>query len=530
MTTAFSFDEDMPTELIAQILSHLDFHSMLKCRAVCSKFQYVIDSSPHYHWKSELALAGMEDGYNYSLASSREMLAEHQAGWNNLRWTNEEWVQIHEHGYWELCGNVLAQQSEDGSALQFMRLPSKSREVTVAKWTVHGKIFQMHDFCIDPSQDLLIVIEQPFWDQNDFMCRIFLWTLSTGEPHPLVAETHVLTHVLQVKQNLMVEQHVTGICGDALGILFEHVNSDVKEFVFWNWKTGEIIAHITADYVRSFTFLSERHVMLGDHIQPALVVVDIVAEDPKLQTLDEVENAFTFHFPSMAVGADVLGMKIRSDPAPGWKPGSVPFFTARHNHLVFINILIHRRDSATGRTEVSLYALSSSFLSLIRNATAQKSEHFDWLSWGPEGSRMTLYHFRLLEHWMRYVYGTRHVSSRWLPEASYIYMYDFNQLALRWSQDREKSSDVSLGSGRDKGYTPDEPGEGEAEAYINVTEPTKITDCEIFEGEVESRLGYRMKRWPAPRNRSVRTVMCTEDGIVLVYGNDTEETYHIMTV
>ncbi|KIL61349.1 hypothetical protein M378DRAFT_180090 [Amanita muscaria Koide BX008] len=155
-----SFNEDMPTEILTQILNNLDLFSMVQCRAVCSRFLDLIDLSPHFHWKVELTIAGKEDGENYPLATRRKMLEQHQQGWADLRWTTERRIPIQFDSLWELCGDVFAHSSTDRSEIRFKQIPSHSRNLQDRDWMVEVKEYRVDDIAIDPAQDLLVILEE----------------------------------------------------------------------------------------------------------------------------------------------------------------------------------------------------------------------------------------------------------------------------------------------------------------------------------------------------------------------------------
>lgn len=62
---------------------------------------------------------------------------------------------------WELFGNVLAQKNV-GQSFTFVQLPSAYRNIPEREWTVVVETpKRVRDFGIDPSQDLLMLIELP---------------------------------------------------------------------------------------------------------------------------------------------------------------------------------------------------------------------------------------------------------------------------------------------------------------------------------------------------------------------------------
>ena len=226
-------------------------------------------------------------------------------------------------------------------------------------------------------------------------------------------------------------------------------------------------------------------------LEPRLAVVDIVAQPPERQRLHNMGGAFIFHFPAFSEATTVVDFKVLSLPAPSWKPDpglSVPFFTAQHNRLHLVTLLLHTYSGLV--REAQLYTLGSTFLSPIEKNAGPNTVYLDWHMWGPEGTRMMLSPFSHSTSWIRYVYGTKHVSTRQSEgsQAEFVYICDFNQLGLRW---RRRNANAGVdGSGAVQDVKDGEHGEVELYCF-DVTAPTKIVDNEIFQGEVETKLGDR---------------------------------------
>ncbi|KAK2461640.1 hypothetical protein APHAL10511_006103 [Amanita phalloides] len=509
----------IPDELISEILDFLDLRQLILCRAVCSTFRFLIDSQLSFQYKIELAIAGQEDGTQHTLVARREMLKQHQKSWAALRWTQEQRVLMFHGGLWELYGNVLAQNDPGGLALHFKQLPSQSRGIDEKNWTIDVSHFRVRDFGMDPAQDLLIIVEQPQWQPNDRSYRIHLRALSTGQIHPLGSGSRVLSHEQQWRDHVTYSIQT---CGDTLAILLDSHEFNETEVVLWNWKTGQVLANIVSDDIKSISFLSDRHLILGilrmsiilEKLEPNLVVVDFIAEGPERRWMDTLENACTFRFPSLADTATALDIEVRSDPAPTWAPDSnlsVPFFIARYKRLYVITLLMH--TGANFPTTLVLYAIGNTFLSLIERPAGMKTALFDWDTWGPDGSRMTISPFPQSSTWVCYVYGTRSVSRL---RNCYVLMLDFNQLALRFYKERGDQNAVDTADDED-------------ERLVCVTAPSRLEAGSIFAEDVETRLGYRVKAWVMP-DVVPRHAMCSEDGIVLVQDVGVSGEYRILTV
>ena len=113
----------------------------------------------------ELATAGQVNGpetFATSSASRLEALKKHQSCWDNLKWSRELRVPMENGGLWELYGGVLAQSTAEGT-LTFILLPSDLRSIEEKVWTLGKFGLVVRDFGMDPSQDLLVLIQSPDW-------------------------------------------------------------------------------------------------------------------------------------------------------------------------------------------------------------------------------------------------------------------------------------------------------------------------------------------------------------------------------
>ena len=113
----------------------------------------------------ELAAAGQVNGpetSGTSSASRLEALKKHQSSWDNLKWSRELRIPMKGGGLWELYGGVLAQSTAEGT-LTFTQLPSDLKSIEEKVWTLRNLGVVVRDFGMDPSQDLLVLIQSPDW-------------------------------------------------------------------------------------------------------------------------------------------------------------------------------------------------------------------------------------------------------------------------------------------------------------------------------------------------------------------------------
>lgn len=102
----------------------------------------------------------MEDGPpSVSTHADRlQCLRRRETAWNRLEWTSDQTIPMHRGGVWELYGGVLA-QARSRYELCFTRLPSQIRGIEQKYWELSLPML-VRDFGMEPSLDLLVVVEQ----------------------------------------------------------------------------------------------------------------------------------------------------------------------------------------------------------------------------------------------------------------------------------------------------------------------------------------------------------------------------------
>jgi hypothetical protein len=156
----------LPLELFAMILGHLDVHALIRCRKVCKLLRNLIDHSPSFQYKIELAVAGMDDGLPSDLGPVERLriLNAHQTAWKKSSW-KEYRVPIASASCVCCSGNVLAMgqytKNSPDYHFTFTQLPSVTRGIGEKTWSIVIK--SIHSECsfeIDPSQDLIVLVEE----------------------------------------------------------------------------------------------------------------------------------------------------------------------------------------------------------------------------------------------------------------------------------------------------------------------------------------------------------------------------------
>ncbi|PCH37773.1 hypothetical protein WOLCODRAFT_161036 [Wolfiporia cocos MD-104 SS10] len=519
--------ELLPSDVIAQILSHLDTRTLLRCRSVSRQFRMMVDETAEQQYKIELTVAGMEDGPISMLGSSDrlKLLREHQKAWETLDYKRQDVVPMLAGEVWELYGGVLA-QAQGGRTLCFCQLPSVLRGIEEKRWTLKDLGFVIRDFGMDLSQDLLVAIQRSSRRSN--LIHIHLHALSTGAAHPSAPSPAILTHRPEGND----PSYTISVSGEYLGILFDCDHDRHNELVIWNWKSGARELWYCSRRLHSFIFLSERHVLLG-LVQSALdndfemehdsnmrelelAVVDFInASSDKVEVSDE---AFTcsFHYPQLADWSLPLSVDIRADPAPSWTPHPdlrVPFFTSRGDRLLVITFWVAEGGA---RRTLLLFTLSSTILSRVESMQGKTGHHIAWEDWGPTKTRIISAPHPHSSVWVCYVFGTKFVSMWRNSKDVGLRVFEFNILPHK--QRLAQQTD---------------PSDVEAEEPRFISDPSISAEQHIFRDEVTTSLSYRVQSVtlpPVEGEKGIEAVMVSEDSLITLGKADARgRTYRILT-
>ena len=107
----------------------------------------------------------MADGPPGGLITSErlELLRSYETSWKNIQWSEHHTFSYPEGppSRWKLYGNVWA-HCIARNAIDFVQFPSRLRGIPMRQWTLTFD-FDVRDFNMDPSQDLLVIIESINW-------------------------------------------------------------------------------------------------------------------------------------------------------------------------------------------------------------------------------------------------------------------------------------------------------------------------------------------------------------------------------
>ncbi|KAL5513947.1 hypothetical protein ACEPAG_2708 [Sanghuangporus baumii] len=547
----FGMHPYIPFEIVVTILANLDWRSLVRCSAVCRFWQHAIRDTLALQYKVELGANGLVDGppSHLSIPERMRLLQERRRAWRMLDF--KRCITIPTPGEchaYELVGGMFAKamNPHDGNAtapaafplnpgsrhFSFVNLPGAERigDVrTEPEVTVREDVgFLCRDFGIDPTQDLIALVEQP--DVEKPSITVHLRSISTNRSHPS-ATVPVLTQTMKSSFDGAVIQ----ICDDIIAILVR-VHTTPRLFI-WQWTTGrqlvsETNAHncrnmddfsllsnyafmMTSRYhqgsIKIYTFRAPNGCVLFSGLGPAKLA-DLRCTTlllPALQPNNHYAELSTHTAPFSArvpnglpfassEDARVHVMSVLTQPAQpphsssdselghgvGGHPASFVVILMNRALLKYADKNLERIDAKTeekGRMEDDTSIISRN-KSQRRKPKSDGSVEVPWDEWGPRNTRW--FSERSTHAWQRYVHGSRIVRAlhnAWPSTRCRIQVLDFHV-----HPSRPNSESDHLDEAIDN-VEPDVP-----YAHRLVSGPSLVRDRAVFRGGgVESRMPYR---------------------------------------
>jgi hypothetical protein len=219
-------------------------------------FRSVITTNVQLLYKTELFFGRFENGRHCNLDTAGRLRAcrQYQQAWNNLSFPEFKFIDMQGGLAWELSGGVLCQAMQSRSGLACVQLPCKFKNIPEREWTINDFGFEIRDFTIDTSQDLIVVLEvvgvmyvlmrlffrgtpDTKWRSPNRICNVHLRTLMTGEHHPMTV-VPFMTHLLSDMHEEV--RFLIQVCGPRIAILCQDRGDDPNSrLVVWDWKSGQ---------------------------------------------------------------------------------------------------------------------------------------------------------------------------------------------------------------------------------------------------------------------------------------------------
>jgi hypothetical protein len=129
----------------------------------------IIRGSALLQYHLELGRSGMEDGpmSTLSIPERRERLRTYNDAWRHLRWSACIELPNTKKCKYDMDiapGGILTFVSRLGreNKIILVQIPSISRDIPMRQWE-HSFSFVLHQYALDPSEDILVVLQ---WDNH----------------------------------------------------------------------------------------------------------------------------------------------------------------------------------------------------------------------------------------------------------------------------------------------------------------------------------------------------------------------------
>ncbi|KAI6021043.1 hypothetical protein EDC04DRAFT_3068226 [Pisolithus marmoratus] len=480
---------NLPPELWTAIFLQTDGRTILRCCAVCHRFNDIIQASVELQYQIELTLDGMIDGPPSSLTVGDRLtrLRALRQSWAMLQWTSKITVPMPGpcHAY-ELVGGVFCKIYHSA------RHRFSSRHFTAA-WLpsvldpqsstlVRGDVgLPTRDFAVDPSQDLIIYFRG---DDAEALpplvapgvLELHVRTLSTNEVHPEARLPTLCTSVLLPITNAFMQ-----IVDDIVGMLY-FIEPERPHITIWNWKTGKVVVLYCLVYEANlhcvqnqstfhippntwdFSFISSRAFFVTT-IQ-TYGTIDIFTFDDDTTEPDQsdshppssspssseehestaykfitppesnVTHVASLHLPTTLPHIRVMNLSTHTGPFLARPPSGRPFVAANEErtHVFSVQYVNPSPDAPRRQIRFCVFLKNSTLEGFIPKYHSRSSVGREtlatplvvpWEEWGRENTRFMVHHWNQFE-WMRYVHGHRVVLPAPRNGRAMIYVLDFN--------------------------------------------------------------------------------------------------------
>ncbi|KAI0292830.1 hypothetical protein B0F90DRAFT_221443 [Multifurca ochricompacta] len=461
MINSTNNDDDLfqllPDELVTKVLAILNYRDLASCMLVSKRMVHLVHNSSLLQYHLELGRSCMEDGplNTLSIPERRERLQAYSNAWRTLRYSACIHLYSLDHRTYIMDiapGGILTFISKTEAKVTFVRLPSNLRGIPMRQWE-HSFPFIPHACTLDPSQDILVLLQQDGW-------RFHFFSLKTGEPHPLAAaSSHLLfDHPPSYYRHRVIVQLV--VAQNYVAALLPKYQLKV-----YDWKSGQTMLNITSNDIRSVALLPRNRILLASTRADDLIRdegLDGLANSSVLAVYDlEQVHASRPHwgrrFPvavfALELGHNVvpvdMALHYRLDIHSYSPEVAAPFFNAPMEQLVALqtsNLLKASDDRGDRRYEATrafgiplchiLLIPIAKLLSYLNAVDERRTRYIQWNDWGATGTRRVPEpHFSPL--FRGALSGSRFIP---LPEShSFIGIWDFSRsraahLRLRHSE------------------------------------------------------------------------------------------------
>ncbi|KAF8310986.1 hypothetical protein DL93DRAFT_1551924 [Clavulina sp. PMI_390] len=236
-----------PLEILVEILLHLDAESLWNCKLTCRTFLDAIRSSLNLEIRFKC------DSWGYcgpsadtSVLTAPEYLTRlerHIAAWQSLDWEEHEIKLPEPGGAFIVAQGIFATVpgGRENSDVYIYQLPSRLKKTQPHQYVIKDVGFWVKDIAIDPSQNLLLLLEMQGID-GDNLCiaRLHVLRLSEG---PSAVHPNARLQVLDTLHSVDIENtSQLAVWGSRIAFMWREEDS-LRDGVIqvWDWKRGEML-------------------------------------------------------------------------------------------------------------------------------------------------------------------------------------------------------------------------------------------------------------------------------------------------
>ncbi|PFH48704.1 hypothetical protein AMATHDRAFT_149261 [Amanita thiersii Skay4041] len=302
----------VPAELLCHIFDQLDILDLLSCTSL----QYTIELVRH---KFSSMLPSFE-GPSY--ARRLQLLCERECAWRQMSWRDRYQVKTSFNGsvsefVYGVYANSIDEDNGITKSISFLQLPSTNSN----PWSHTMPEQSIFDFCMDPIQDLLVLLTLAPSSSN-YLYELQMRTLSTNESHPNASCSKILcikgsyqhTPLSDVDPVVKIQ-----VFDEFLAILFKELyNDEPDRLLIWNWKYSfQTSCMMYRELgIHDFTFIDKETFLLA---RPSESLEVYQFKDPK----DRANVPFcigTFGLPPLSSDFEYEYITFSTNPTPGYVP------------------------------------------------------------------------------------------------------------------------------------------------------------------------------------------------------------------
>ncbi|KAJ3562138.1 hypothetical protein NP233_g9765 [Leucocoprinus birnbaumii] len=366
---------DLPDDLIAEILRWLDEDSVYTCSLVNKGLRAYLHHDLEFEYRYRLAKHQLVDTCHGRLTyEQRISLLKHFTWmwWSDVGNPKESYEAYRIEGRciaYELVAGVFAKT--DGSSLTMQWLPSlftPARQITYSRRKIG---FPIKDFALDPTQDLITLIEADLLPNVLPRGReiiIHIKRLSTYAPHPMAKEPTIRFMVPYHPQGNYPQGVTIQLAGDLLSIFFSSPPG-LPQLLLWDWKRNAIILTVENSMTpglhlptgtHSFEILSPRsYALLSTTNSGSIHVYNI--DYPRNPIIPPFCVA-RLMMPSLLPGLQLASLLSHTGPFLG-QPRRDGIFTTSPDARVFV---ITARFLNTPRTHATIFVNGAAFAPYVQ--------------------------------------------------------------------------------------------------------------------------------------------------------------------